>query len=107
MKYTVRTTFEGELQWEGEAKSEEQAAEFADEAISKMENTDEYQQCSSFTDQFVEPWKPEVPECPQCKGSHDTYEDMHHCIAVANRSKIPTLLKRIPAKRASTCSIKH
>jgi hypothetical protein len=60
MKYIVRTTFEGELTWEGDAENEKQAEEFADDAISSMETADDYQRCSEFTDQVVELQGPDV-----------------------------------------------
>ncbi len=54
-KYRVKTLFDGVFIWEGEAETEEQAAQFAEEAIGEMENADEYQRCSVFTNQYVEP----------------------------------------------------
>lgn len=79
MKYLVETFFDGIIEWIGEAENEEQAGEFADNAILAMD-AEEYPRCSTFSNQEVKPQGPLVPVCPKCNGPHDTYEAMEECI---------------------------
>ncbi|MGD0511369.1 MAG: hypothetical protein ABSA33_06040 [Candidatus Micrarchaeaceae archaeon] len=87
MKYVVQTSFDGFIEWSGEAENEEQAGKFAEDAIFAMD-AEEYARCSTFTGQEVKPQGPLVPECPRCNGPHATYEAMDQCIEEGNREAV-------------------